>query len=73
MFLTLHSYGKYILHGWGYDKVDPPNVEELRAMGNIAAEAMSNEYGGYSYKVGGAAKLLDYPASGFKRKIFSFT
>lgn len=63
MFLTLHSKGKYILHGWGYDELDPPNVEELQAMGNIAVKAMSNKFGGYKYKLGGAAKLL-YPASG---------
>ena len=70
MFLTLHSKGKYILHGWGYDELDPPNVEELQAMGNIAVKAMSNKFGGYKYKLGGAAKLL-YPASGNIENIHS--
>ena len=68
MYLTYHSYGQYVLYGWGYDTVDPPNVDQLHAMGNVAAEAMRNENGGSSYRVGGAAKLL-YPASGLLRRI----
>ena len=64
MYLTIHSYGQYVLYGWGYDKIDPPNVEKLRAMGNVAADAMRIENGGSAYKVGGAAKLL-YESSGY--------
>ena len=63
MYLTYHSYGQYVLYGWGYDKIDPPNVDQLHSMGNVAANAMRNENGGSSYSVGGAAKLL-YAASG---------
>jgi carboxypeptidase A4 len=63
MYLTFHSYGQYVLYGWGYDKIDAPNVDQLRTMGNVAAEAMRIENGGSSYSVGGAAKLL-YAASG---------
>ena len=63
MYLTYHSYGQYVLYGWGYDNFDPPNVDQLRSMGNVAANAMRNENGGSSYSVGGASKLL-YPASG---------
>ena len=58
MYLTYHSYGQYVLYGWGYDKVDPHNVFQLRSMGKIASDAMRNANGGSSYKVGGAAKLL---------------
>ena len=63
MYLTYHSYGQYVLYGWGYEKIDPPNVSQLRSMGNVAADAMRDENGGSSYAVGGAAKLL-YAASG---------
>ena len=63
MYLTYHSYGQYVLYGWGYDTIDPPNVDQLRTMGNIAAEAMRTENGGSTYQVGGAAELL-YAASG---------
>ena len=52
-----------VLYGWGYDSIDPPNVDQLRSMGNAAANAMKNENGGSEYSVGGAAKIL-YPASG---------
>ena len=63
MYLTYHSYGQYVLYGWGYDNFDPPNVDQLRSMGNVAASAMRSENGGSTYSVGGASKLL-YPASG---------
>ena len=63
MYLTYHSYGQYVLYGWGYEKIDPPNVGEIRKMANIGADAMKKENGGSSYSVGGAAKLL-YAASG---------
>ena len=51
------------MYGWGYDNFDPPNVDQLRSMGNVAASAMRSENGGSTYSVGGASKLL-YPASG---------
>ena len=63
MYMTYHSYGQYVLYGWGYEKLDPPNVTQLHAMGTVAADAMRNANGGSSYSVGGAAKLL-YEASG---------
>ena len=63
MYLTYHSYGQYVLYGWGYDNFDPPNVDQLRSMGNAAANAMKNVNGGSEYSVGGASKIL-YPASG---------
>ena len=62
MFLTYHSFSQLILYGWGYEKSDPPNVNELRTMGNIAAAAIKQATG-RNYVVGGAAKLL-YEASG---------
>ena len=63
MYLTYHSYGQYVLYGWGYAPLDPPNVNQLHAMGDVAAQAMENVNGGSSYSVGGAATLL-YAAAG---------
>ena len=63
MYLTYHSYGQYVLYGWGYDSIDPPNATKLKQLANIGANAMKKENGGSRYSVGGAAKLL-YPASG---------
>jgi len=62
-YLTYHSYGQYVLYGWGYDRIDPPNVTKLKQLANVGANAMKKENGGSRYSVGGAAKLL-YPASG---------
>ncbi len=58
MYLTYHSYGQYVLYPWGYDKIDPRNVVQLRSMGKSAADAMRNANGGSNYRVGGSAKLL---------------
>ena len=63
MYLSFHSQGQLVLYGWGYDKLDSPNVDSLRIMGNIAAEAMRIENGESTYRVGGAAKIL-YEAAG---------
>ena len=63
MFLTYHSYGQYVLHGWGYANSYPPNKDQLDAMGNVAAQAMQAANGGSTYSVGGAGALL-YPAAG---------
>ena len=40
MYLTYHSYGQYVLYGWGYEASYPPNKDQLHAMGNVAAQAM---------------------------------
>ena len=63
MYLTFHSFSQLVLYGWGYEKLDPPTVDSLRTMGNIAADAMRIENGGSTYSVGGAAKLM-YEAAG---------
>jgi len=65
MFLTVHSWGKLIIYGWGYDKraEDPPNVNSLRSMAKLASKAMEKETGECRYKVGRTAKVL-YEASG---------
>ena len=65
MFLTVHSWGKLIIYGWGYDEgaADPPNVDSLRSMAELASKAMEKETGECRYKVGRTAKVL-YEASG---------
>lgn len=37
-FLTFHSYGQYILYPWGYDRVVPPDHEDLKKLGNQGAK-----------------------------------
>ena len=63
MYLTYHSYGQYVLYGWGYDEIDPPNVDDLKQLANVGANAMKIGDEGTEYTVGGAAKLLR-PAAG---------
>ena len=63
MYLTYHSYGKYVLYGWGYKPSYPPNKDQLDAMGKVAANAMHKVGGGSRYTVGGAAVEL-YAAAG---------
>ncbi|CAO1387518.1 unnamed protein product [Diamesa serratosioi] len=60
--ISFHSYGQYILYPWGYDRVVPPDHEDLKRVGNAAAAAMK-KIGGASYEVGPAGATL-YPASG---------
>ena len=59
--MTYHSYGQFVLYGWGYDRIDPKNVDKLKQLANVGANAM--KIGGNEYAVGGAAKLLG-PAAG---------
>ena len=56
------------MYGWGYDKraADPPNVNELRTMAELASEAMEKETGECRYHVGRSAKEM-YPASGIRQ------
>ena len=65
MYLTYHSYGQYVLYGWGYERAYPPNKDQLHDMGNVAAQAMHKINGGTSYTVGGAAVLLNAAAGLF--------
>ena len=63
MFLTIHSYGQYILHPWGYAETEISDSNELWKMGQIGAKAIQKVNPKRKYKVGNAAKLL-YVASG---------
>lgn len=61
-YISLHSYGQYILYPWGYDRKVPPDYSDLHRVGRAMAQAMKNS-GGQNYKVGSAAATL-YPAAG---------
>ena len=63
MALTYHSFGRYVLYGWGYEDSYPPNKDQLHAMGKVGALAMEKANGGSNYAVGGAAAEM-YVASG---------
>ena len=63
MALTVHSYGQYVLYGWGYEDSYPSNQDQLHALGKVGAEAMQKVNGGSSYIVGGAAAEM-YAAAG---------
>ncbi|XP_051859540.1 uncharacterized protein LOC117572446 [Drosophila albomicans] len=62
MYLTIHSYGNYLLHPWGYVDALPdtwPNLDEVGRAGADAIQAAT----GTVYAVGGSTALL-YAAAG---------
>lgn len=61
-YLTLHSFGAYLIYPWGYDVIDAPNVEELFAVGKAGFDAIFM-HSGRRYSVGNSAELM-YPAAG---------
>ncbi|EDS34657.1 zinc carboxypeptidase [Culex quinquefasciatus] len=61
-YLTLHSYGRFLLYPWGHKKDLPRKWRLLDAVARAGAVAMKRNHN-VSYRVGGAAKLL-YEASG---------
>ncbi|XP_033229172.1 carboxypeptidase B-like [Belonocnema kinseyi] len=63
IYLTLHSFGKYLLYPWGYTPAEvPENEDVLLKLGVIAAVKLKALYG-TEYKIGSAARIL-YPAAG---------
>lgn len=62
VYLSLHSYGQYLLTPWGYTTKLPADFNDLLAMGNLAAEAIRKAHG-MQYVVGSTARVL-YLASG---------
>ena len=64
MALTYHSFGQFVLYGWGYEDSYPPNKDQLHAMGSVAAEAMQKANGGSSYTVGSVVEAIGYAAAG---------
>lgn len=62
-YLTLHSFGNYILNPWAFRRHSyPDNVADLMTVGHRARDAIKRA-GGPVYKVGSTSDLL-YEASG---------
>ncbi|KAM9189648.1 carboxypeptidase O [Mergus octosetaceus] len=64
-YLTVHSYGQYILTPYGSTTTPPSNNEELMQVAQKAAAALMGKYG-TSYKVGSTSLIL-YSNSGSSR------
>ncbi|NXT80714.1 CBPO Carboxypeptidase, partial [Zapornia atra] len=64
-YLTIHSYGQYILTPYGSTTEPPSNSEELMDVAKKAAAALQGKYG-TSYKVGSTSLIL-YSNSGSSR------
>ena len=64
MYLSYHSFSKFILYGWGYNTTRQTDKEQLHPMGTVAAQAMQN-VNGETYQVGTFAELLPYNAGSF--------
>ncbi|NXN93051.1 CBPO Carboxypeptidase, partial [Rhinopomastus cyanomelas] len=64
-YLTMHSYGQYILTPYGSTTMPPSNSEELMDVAEEAAAALMGKYG-TSYKVGSTSLIL-YSNSGSSR------
>ncbi|NXP50442.1 CBPO Carboxypeptidase, partial [Heliornis fulica] len=64
-YLTIHSYGQYILTPYGSTTKPPSNSEELMHVAKKAAAALMEKYG-TSYKVGSTSLIL-YKNSGSSR------
>lgn len=62
MYLSIHSYGGFILMPYGYDRIVPENVNELTRVADAGADAIKS-HRDTRYAVGTAAILL-YPAAG---------
>ncbi|KAI9553940.1 hypothetical protein GHT06_019211 [Daphnia sinensis] len=59
VYLTLHSYGQYLLIPWGYAVKFPADYDEMLDL----AKAAASKFRRYKYTVGNSADLL-YPAAG---------
>ncbi|EDV97049.1 carboxypeptidase B [Drosophila grimshawi] len=57
MYLTVHSYGNYVLHPWGYIDEVPDTWEDLDEVGRAGADAIKAATGTI-YRVGCSTTLL---------------
>lgn len=57
MYLTIHSYGSYVLYPWGWTRDLPNTVDDLHEVGMAGADAIK-AYGGSKYTVGSSTQLL---------------
>lgn len=64
-YLTLHSYGQYLLYPWGYADILCDNWKELDELGHSMDEAIS-QVNGTRYTVGGSMLQLELAMIGLK-------
>ncbi|XP_055840786.1 carboxypeptidase B-like [Episyrphus balteatus] len=62
MYLSLHSYGNYLLYPWGYESTLPPTWQDLDEISMAGANAIKNATG-TEYTVGSSTNVL-YAAAG---------
>lgn len=62
LFLSIHSYGQYILYPWGYTSESPDNVDELQELAEQIEAAIAG-VNGTRYTIGTTYNVL-YAASG---------
>ncbi|XP_055913517.1 carboxypeptidase B-like [Eupeodes corollae] len=62
MYLSLHSYGNYLLYPWGYESTLPPTWKDLDEISMAGANAIRSATG-TNYTVGSATNVL-YAAAG---------
>lgn len=65
MYLSLHSYGKYLLYPYGHTSKLPENWREQDDVARAGAEAI-RQYSGTKYKIGSSRNVL-YAASGLSQ------
>lgn len=61
LYLSVHSYGQYIIYPWSYTTVLPDDAEELDSVARAAASAIYDVQG-TNYTVGNSVELLYYAA-----------
>ncbi|XP_075159944.1 carboxypeptidase B1-like [Haematobia irritans] len=61
-YLTLHSYGSYLLYPWGWTSALPETVDDLDEVAQAGADAIKQSTGG-QYTVGSSTNVL-YAAAG---------
>lgn len=65
MYLSLHSYGKYLLYPYGHTSKLPENWKEQDDVARAGADAI-RQYSGTKYKIGSSRNVL-YAASGLSQ------
>lgn len=62
LYLTFHSYGRYLLCPWGFTSALPDDYPELKGLGEKVADTIRS-LKGTKYTVGTSTNVL-YPAAG---------
>ncbi|CAO1362765.1 unnamed protein product [Diamesa serratosioi] len=71
-YLTLHSFGQYLLYPWGYTEELPETWKDLHEVANAGADAIYNSTGAI-YTVGSSTNVLYAAAGGSDDWAFAVT